>query len=220
MQPMKLPGPKARALIKRELGRHLALVSARVSVRDGSRQRHRSLGRGRQSLFGFHGGHRRGVDGSRASKSCEGHPATGGEVHPHLVRFLSRGLDQTGGETGRDRALRRLRRVVHDQLRDGGRGDRHQTGTLPHGTKQLHRLYGRVPRADDGRGDVHRQQAKISQGFLSTDERSITCSIPRSVSPRARTPQRRGLWRDSCPLHSRTNSRSHFASRRSGGDFG
>ena len=53
----------------------LALLSARLSVRDVARPRHRSLGRRRQSLPRFRRRHRRLRDGPRASESRRGDAA-------------------------------------------------------------------------------------------------------------------------------------------------
>ena len=63
----ELPGPKARAMIARDDEGRLALLSARLSVRDVARPGHGSLGRRRQPLPRFRRRHRGLRDRPRAS---------------------------------------------------------------------------------------------------------------------------------------------------------
>ena len=85
----ELPGPKARAHDRARRRGDLALVSARLSVRDVARPRHRSLGRRRQPLPRLRRRHRgvqhrprasaggAGGEGRRRTSSCTS-PATTG----------------------------------------------------------------------------------------------------------------------------------------------
>ena len=87
----ELPGPEGAGDDCARCRRDLALLSARLSVRDVAWPRQRSLGRGRQPLPGFHGRHRR-----LRHRPCAPEGGGGGErgrrrIPAHFQRLLARG---------------------------------------------------------------------------------------------------------------------------------
>ena len=78
-----------------------ALVSARLSVRDVARPRHRGLGRRRQPVPRFRRRHRRVRDGPRPPEGGHRDQGGGRQVPAHLERLLAREHDPADRAAGR-----------------------------------------------------------------------------------------------------------------------
>ena len=160
----------------------LAVVSARLSVRDVARARHRSLGRRRQSLPRFRRRHRRVLHGPCASAGGRGHQGGGRQVPAHLERLLARGHDAPGRAAGRARADGRAGDELLLPVRHRiGRG-RDQARALRHRPAALHRLPRQLPRPHDGLARVHLEQVHAAERLLRR-----RCRASRTCRTRIRT---------------------------------
>ena len=91
-RPDRAAGPQGAGHPRARRPGLVALLPARLPVRDVPRQGRRGLGRGRQPLPGLRRRHRRLRHRPRAPAGRAGGQGRGGQVPPHQLRLLARGL--------------------------------------------------------------------------------------------------------------------------------
>ena len=158
----ELPGPIRQGHSRARRGGDVPVLPEGLPVRHGPRAGRRGLGRGREPLPRFRGGHRRVQHGAQPSAGGPGDQGRRGQVPPHLLGLLARRPGAPRRAHQRARSDGRARDVLLRPERDRGRGRRHQAGPSPHGPRPVHRLPGRVPRTEHGQPRVHGEQVHRS----------------------------------------------------------
>ena len=210
---MDAAGPEVPRHDRARLEGRLALLPARLSLRDLAWQGHGGLGRRRQPLPRFRGGHRGLRDRPCASARREGRAGRRREIPAHLERLLARGDDLARGTPRGDRAARRARHVFLLPVGHRVRRGRAEARALRDEAPAHHRLPRQLPRPHDGLAVADFQQGHAAGGILPEHAGRDARALPEHL-PAALCRQRPGQGRARLHPHAVRSEPAARGSRR------
>ena len=176
-----LPGPEGEGDHRSRSPVRVAVVHARLSVRDRARRRGGRRGRRRQPLPRLRRRHRRQLDRRVAPRRRRGDHRAGAEVHPHVGDgLLLRAAGAAGGAAGVDRADRRGRPDASSATPARKRPRRRSSWRATHTKRQDdHRVPRRVPRPFARIAVADREQGDPAARVRSVDARRVSRAVSR-----------------------------------------